>query len=96
MPVRGQAITEKRNVTITVTGAPMSIDAYHAVNNKVELLEALYHQNPSAAADLTAQASVFTGKLPFKIYTFNVTTVYANGEYTFTFVEERPNVDNEL
>lgn len=103
MPIKGQAITEKRDVSINfgTTGDPAAsklapIDAYAAVLNKVQELEALYHQNPSAATDLSAKSTVFTGKLPFQLYAFDVTTDYANATYTFDFTEVRPNVDNEL
>lgn len=103
MPIRGQSITEKRDVSINygTTGTPavsetMPIDAYAAVVGKVEELEAAYHLNPTAATNLSAASTVFTGKQLFQIYSFNITTDYANATYTFDFVEVRPNVDNEL
>lgn len=97
MSVR-QAITEFRDVDITITGSPMPIDAYKAVIERVALLEGQWAKNPDAAAnpDLKDVPAVFTGTLPFQLYVFNVTAVNAAGVYEFEFVEVRPNVDNEL
>ena len=95
MSVR-QAITEQRDVEIVITGAPMPIDAYKAVIERVAVLEGAYFKNIPAAVDLAAASSVFTGTIPFQLYAFDITTDYAGGVYTFDFVEVRPNVDNEL
>ena len=91
-----QAITEKRDVNIVITGAPMPIDAYKAVIERVAVLEGAYHKNPTAAVDLAAASSVFTGTILFQLYAFDITTDYAAGTYTFAFVEVRPNIDDEI
>lgn len=94
-----RAFSEVRDVTITVTGAPMSIDAYKAINVAVERLEDQYLKSldengvSQGLVDLVAVKNVLTGATPYKIYVFDLTTVFANGAYTFDFVEQAPNVD---
>lgn len=92
-------LSEIRPVTITVTGAPMSLDAYKAVNRKVEALEAQYEASlneegvSEGLVDLAGVTTVITANTPYKIYVFTLTTVFADGNYTFAFVEEAPNVE---
>lgn len=70
----------------------MPIDAYKAAIGKVEEIESEYLNNPSLA-NLAAAPVVFTGTSRYKIYSFTLTTVLADGKYTFIFIEAVPNVD---
>ena len=101
---RGQ--TEFRNVTVTFNDAvgqdivdqtaqlEMPIDAYKAAIVKVEEIEGVY-ATLGSFTDLTDTTVLVTGTSPHRIYVFDLTTVIADGEYMFIFVEERPNALNE-
>ena len=92
-------LTEVRDVTIVIRGAPMPIDAYKAVNTKVEQLESQYLNSldedgvSQNLVDLAAAKSVITGATPFKVYVFDLTTDFAAGTYTFAYGETAPNVE---
>jgi len=70
----------------------MSIDAYKAAIGKVEELESAFYKNPSLA-NLTDKLIVFTGTSRYKLYSFQLTTVFANAEYTFVWNETVPNAE---
>ena len=95
-----RALTETRDVTITITGAPMPIDAYDAITRRVKDLECKYRNSLDETGtsvgltDVTAVKSVITGNTPYQIYVFDLTTDFAGGVYTFAFVEKAPNVDS--
>jgi len=105
MPIRGNAITEARDIQVifgavdgggVLTANTMPIDAYKAAIGKAELLEAAFAKNPpTPIVNLAAAETFITGTLPFQGYAFEVTTDYAAGEYTFDFIEVRPNARNE-
>lgn len=95
-----RALTEVRDVEIVVTGAPMPIDAYDAIVQRVKDLECEYVDSLDEAGvsqgltDVAAVNSVVTGKTPYQIYVFQLTTDFAGGVYTFAFVEKAPNVES--
>ena len=92
--------SNRRDVTVTITGAPMPLDAYKAVYKKVEEFEDKYYNslNESGTSEgltnITAASAVLTGTTAYKVYAFTVTTVYATGTYTFAFIEAAPNVES--
>lgn len=94
-----RALTEVRDVDIVITGAPMPIDAYDAIVQRVKDLECEYVDSldeagvPQGLVDVAAVKSVITGKTPYQIYVFDLTTDFTGGVYTFAFVEKAPNVE---
>ena len=95
-----RSLSELRDVSIVITGAPMPIDGYKALVKKVEDFESIYLNSLDSAgvsqglSDLTAVKSVATGNTPYRLHVFNVTTVYATGTYTFDYVETVPNAES--
>ena len=89
------ALVEPRGVALTLTNA-MTVDAIRAVTERILSLEAQYAADSGSVADLTAAVSVLTGKTPFKVYVFTVTSVMATGTYTFVFEEEAANVETAV
>lgn len=87
------AFSEIRDVIIKYDAVPVAfpIDGYAAVVNKVREIEEKHAQ--VAQPDLTAAKVVLTGRTPYKIYVFDLTSVMATGTYTFEFQEVAPNVD---
>jgi Bacterial surface proteins containing Ig-like domains len=91
-----------RPVTVSVTGGPMDPAAYMGVYHKVLELEDRYEKSLNAAGvssgltDISAKPSVITVNHPFRIYVFNLTTVFATGTYTFAFVESAPNTESVI
>lgn len=88
------AYSEFRDVKITfgtiAEQTALPIDAIKAATLKVQEMEYAYAQG-TLTADLSDVVVPMTGSSRFKLYSFNVTTVLANGEYTFTFNEAVPN-----
>jgi len=93
-----RALTEVRDITLTITGVT-SIDALDAVSDTLKDLECQYVNSLDDAGvtqgltDLAAAKTVITGKTPYNIYVFDVTTDFAGGVYTFAFVEKANNVE---
>ncbi|NRA77251.1 MAG: hypothetical protein HRU18_03500 [Pseudoalteromonas sp.] len=87
------AYSEFRDVTITITPAPFALDGYKAILNKVGELETAYFKD-NTLADITAGKTLLTGKTPYKVFLFDLTTDLAAGEYTFDFVEVAPNAES--
>lgn len=90
-----RAFTDIREVTVIFDNAvgAMSPDAYKAAINKVEQLESDFLNNP-ALVDLADVPAVFTGTSRYRLYSFTLTTVFATGTYTFTYVETVPNAES--
>lgn len=93
-----KSLTEYRDVNITITGAPMPIDAYASIIGKVRQLECNYENSLDDAGvtdlvDLAAEKCVATANHMHQIYIFDLTTVYATGEYTFDFLEVARNTE---
>jgi hypothetical protein len=88
-----------RPVNLSLVGA-MDPAAIGGVYHKVRELEDRYENSLNAAGvsvgltDLTAAKCVITVNHPWKIYVFNLTTVFATGTYTFSFVESAPNTES--
>lgn len=88
-----------RNLTVVKNGA-FPLDGHKAVDQKVAELEQLYENSldstgtSSGLTNLTGAITVVDTKHPFKVYVFNLTTVFATGTYTFTFVDVVPNMEN--
>lgn len=93
MAIVGNAYSDPRDITVVLTGAPFPIDFVKAVAQKVEIIEA-EREAGKVLDDLTEQKIALTGKHPFVIYAANLTSVEASGTYTFEFLEEATNVDN--
>lgn len=86
--------SELRPITLVITGTPINLDGYRAIVAKAQELENQYENSldeagvSSGLTDLTTATAVLTSNNPYKKYTFNLTTVFATGTYTFDFVEE--------
>jgi hypothetical protein len=85
--------TDTRVVTLAITGAALTYEALEVAVAKVREMEQLYAVNPSAVTNLTGATLVLTGKTPYKVFIFEVTTVKATGAYTFECTEIAPNVE---
>lgn len=87
------AFKEVRDVIIKYDAVAVAfpIDAYASIAAKVREIEDRHVL--VAQTDLTASKIVLTGRTPYKIYVFDITSVMATGTYTFEFQEVAPNVD---
>lgn len=91
-----------RPVTLNLTGGPVDPAAYVGVAHKVMEMEDRYEKSLNNAGvsqnlpDISAKPAVITVNHPFRVYVFNVTTVYATGSYTFAFVESQPNTESVI
>ena len=102
---RQNAISEYRNVTIEFSNAAGAIDgsevaqiaapldAFHAALELVARIENQYAERPSSFTDLAGASVLQTGRLPFSIHSFTVTTTIASGAYEIIYVETKPNTD---
>jgi len=95
------AISEFRGVNITFddgTAAQLDapIDSYFAGIGLVEEIEGQYFKNPASFTDLADATVLRTGRNPFQLHVFTVTTTIASGIYELVYVETKPNVDNEI
>lgn len=90
-----RAFTDIRGIELIVDtgGEKVSPDFYKAVLNKAEQLEDNYLNNP-ALEDLAEVSTVFTGTSRYRLYSCTLTTVFADGTYTFTYVETVPNAES--
>ena len=90
-----RAFSDIRDVKVSFdnTAGAMSIDAFKAAINQVQIIEGNYLNDPSLA-DLAGAASVFTGTSRYKLYSFTLTTTMATGIYAFVYVETVPNADS--
>lgn len=78
-------------INFDYTAGAVALDGIKAAVKRVGDLEQL---NANVAqTDLTSAAVVLTGATPYAVYAFTLTTVFATGTYTFTYVEQAPNVD---
>ncbi len=97
---RGKGITEYRTlgaVTVESTGAPNSIDFGKAAYALIEKLEAEHAKVPKTAADALAGVATFiTGNVTHRGYGVTVTADFVAGDYTVTYVEDRPNATNDI
>lgn len=82
-----------RPITLVIDGAALTYEAAEVAIAKVREIENLYAVNPDAVTDLTAATVVLTGKTPYKIFVFTVTSVKATGAYDFALEEIAPNVE---
>lgn len=91
--------SELRPITLTITGTPINLDGYRAIIAKAQELENQYENSldedgvSSGLTNLTAAKAVLTSNNPYKVYIFDLTTVFATGTYTFDFVEEAANTE---
>ena len=95
---RGKGITEYRalgSVTVTSDGASSSIDFGKAAYALIEKLEAEHAKLPKVD-DLVDVDTFITGNVAFKGYGVTISADFAAGDYTVTFVEERPNATNDI
>lgn len=85
--------TDTRVITLEITGAALTYEAVEVAAAKIREIEALYAVNPTAVTDLTAATVVLTGKTPYKVFIFEVTSVKATGAYEFECLEVAPNTE---
>lgn len=84
---REGAISEYRNVVLTVSGPALPIDALRAVTNTIKEIEGRYAMlGATGQPDQTAVAIKRTGVLGFQVHNFTLTTVLATATYTFAYV----------
>jgi hypothetical protein len=102
-----QSISEFRNVKIELSDAlgqdivdqtaqiAAPVDAYKAALEVVAELEGKYAKlGASGAPDLTGATVLKSGAIAHQIHVFTVTTVMADAEYVFIYVETVPTSDD--
>lgn len=91
-----------RPVNLSITGGPIDPAAYIGVVRRVMEMEDRYEKSLDNAGvsqnlpNITAKPAVITVNHPFRIYVFNVTTVFATGSYIFAFIESQPNTESVI
>ena len=95
---RRTAISEPRNVKLSFVGSQPQleapVDSYKAALEVVVRTEGAYQKIGSAISDLTDATVLATGANPNQIHVFTVTTVLANADYKFVYVETKPNAES--
>jgi hypothetical protein len=77
-------------INFNYTAGSIAVDGIKAAIKKVEDLEEL--NATEAQTDLTAASVIVTGSKPYAVYAYTLTTEYSTASYTFTFVEQAPNI----
>lgn len=95
MPIK--AFSDFRNVTITygIGGSQMPMGAYKAVLEKVQQLENLV-ENGQEPDNYTNGIMALYEASKYKTHIFEVTTNFAFGTYTFSYLESVPTVDDSI
>ena len=90
-----RAFTDIRGVEITIDadGNKISPDAYKAAINRVEEMESAFLNDPDLE-DLADVTTVMTGTSRYRLYSFQLTTTFADGVYAFVYNETVPNAES--
>ena len=83
-------LLNSRAVTVDLDGAAAPFAALKAILAKFEEFEASYQNNTANVPNLSAKAIIVTGKHPYQVYQFTVTTNMSAGTFTGTYVGTLP------